>query len=271
MGDAIVLEQLPEIRLCGVRLHRISESDCVRCVVDSLQAGQGGWLHTVNLDILRLLVQDIGFAETCASTDLVVADGMPLVWASRLARTPLPERVAGSDLISSLSSAVGQVGGSIFLLGGNEGTAEETGRILVANNPGLRLVGCYCPELGFEKDAAVMAEIGERLSKAQPDIVFVALSVPKTENFIQRMRPLLPKTWWVGVGISFSFLTGDVSRAPRWMQKVGLEWLHRLLMEPRRLARRYLVEDVPFVFRLLTGAFWRGLFNKHRQLDQRGT
>ena len=257
-----MVEELPEIRLYGVRLHRITESECVGNVIEALERGRGGWLHTVNLDILRLLVRDAGFAATCASTDLAVADGMPLVWASRLARTPLPERVAGSDLISSISRAAGEARKSVFLLGGNEGTAEEAGRILLERCPGLELAGCHCPPMGFEKDEEAMAAIEERLGKTRPDIVFVALGVPKQDILISRLRSLLPQAWWVGVGISFSFLTGDVSRAPRWMQRTGLEWLHRLLMEPRRLARRYLVEDLPFVFRLLTDAFWRGLFKK---------
>jgi N-acetylglucosaminyldiphosphoundecaprenol N-acetyl-beta-D-mannosaminyltransferase len=262
MAADLSIGEVPEIYLQGVRIHQITEVECVRHIIQEKKQGRGGWLHTVNLDIIRRLSTEADFAELCSTTDLVVADGMPLVWASRLARTPLPERVAGSDLISSISAAAGGDSLSVYLLGGNTGTAEQAGQILVERCPGLRLAGAYCPQMGFENDEATMRDIASRLKKSRPDIVYIALGVPKQERIIAQMRDLVPDAWWVGVGISFSFLTGDVNRAPRWMQKVGLEWLHRLLMEPKRLARRYLLEDFPFVFRLLTHALARGLFKK---------
>lgn len=252
--------QWPAVRLRGIRLHVITEAQCTDYIAEEIAAGRGGWLHTINLDILRRLDREADFAAVCAETTLAVADGMPLIWASRLQRTPLPERVAGSDLISSLSAAVGRVEGSVFLLGGNPGTADGAGRILQERCPGLRVVGTACPDLGFEKDDAAVERLARQLQEAAPDLVFVALGVPKQERLIQRLGSLLPQAWWVGVGISFSFLTGDVERAPRWMQRTGLEWLHRLLQEPRRLAHRYLIEDLPYVAALLTGALWRGLF-----------
>lgn len=241
---------LPTVDLLGIRFHAVREMDCVEHILASLRAGVGGWVVTPNLDILRRLCLDRKFRRLCRKTDLVVADGMPLVWASRLQRTPLPERVAGSTLIESLSRAAGAAGRSIFLLGGASGTAERAASVLAERCDGLVIAGAHCPAPGFERDEAAVARIARMLAAARPDIVYVALGCPKQEYLIARLRGLLPGSWWMGVGISFSFLCGEVRRSPRWMQRTGLEWLHRLAQEPARLARRYLVDDLPFAARL---------------------
>jgi N-acetylglucosaminyldiphosphoundecaprenol N-acetyl-beta-D-mannosaminyltransferase len=247
------------IELLGIRLHAMTEDECVRHVHAELGAGRGGWVTTPNLDHLRRLVRDASFRELCARSSLIVADGAPLVWASRLQRTPLPARVAGSDLISSLSAAAAAHGRSIFLLGGDTGTADGAARVLRERHPTLRIAGTLCPEPGFERDPARLAALRETLQRADPDIVYVALGSPKQERLIDELRPLLPRAWWLGIGISFSFLTGDVRRAPVWMRKTGLEWVHRLCQEPRRLARRYLVDGLPFALVLISRCAWRGV------------
>jgi exopolysaccharide biosynthesis WecB/TagA/CpsF family protein len=184
---------------------------------------------------------------------------MPLVWASRLQGTPLPQRVAGSDLISSLSAAAASQGRSVFLRGGDPGTAERASTILRDRYPQLRVAGTFCPPLGFEKDEAELARVAEALKKAQPDIVYVALGSPKQERLIDRLRRVLPRAWWLGVGVSFSFLCGEVRRAPLWMRKWGLEWVHRLLQEPRRLFRRYIVVGLPYATFMLMLAALKGV------------
>ena len=249
---------LPSIELHGVTLHAVTEPQAIRHVLDELASGRGGVVVTPNLDHLRRCVRDLHFGALVAEADLVVADGMPLVWASRIQGTPLPERVAGSNLISTLSAGAAERGRSIFLLGGAEGTAEGAAKVLHERHPHLRIVGTYCPRLGFEKNPKLMAEMVQQLTAAQPDIVFVALGSPKQEQLIAKLRLSLPNAWWLGVGVSFSFLTGDVKRAPLWMQKYGIEWVHRLVQEPRRLFKRYLLVGVPFAARLLSVAAVRG-------------
>jgi N-acetylglucosaminyldiphosphoundecaprenol N-acetyl-beta-D-mannosaminyltransferase len=253
------VSSVPEVELAGVRLHALSEAGCIAHVVAALVSGRGGWIVTPNLDHLRRIVREPGYAALCAEADLRVADGMPLVWASRLQRTPLPGRVAGSHLVSSLTAALAREGRSIYLLGGDEGTAEGAARVLRARHPELVVAGTDCPPPGFEGDEARLRRMREELAAAAPDVVYVALGSPKQERLIRDLRAVLPGAWWVGVGISFSFLTGDVRRAPAWMQRSGLEWVHRLVQEPRRLARRYLVDGLPFAIRLLAGSTWRGL------------
>lgn len=245
---------LSEIVLARVRLNRIRGLECVQHVLDSLSVGRGGWIATANLDHLRRLQQPGEFRRVYDSASIVLADGMPLVWASHLQGTPLPERVAGSDLIYSLTAGAAETGFSVFLLGGDEGTARAASECLIARYPGLRVAGTYCPPLGFEKDPHQMAELRRIVAESRADIVYVALGSPKQELLIDKIRDVLPGAWWVGVGISFSFVCGEVKRAPRWIQRIGLEWLHRLAQEPRRLGGRYLWHGPPFLIRLLAGA-----------------
>jgi N-acetylglucosaminyldiphosphoundecaprenol N-acetyl-beta-D-mannosaminyltransferase len=228
--------------------------ECVRLVLDELDAGRGGWIVTMNLHHLRLFAHQPEYAATIERATMVVADGMPLLWASRLQKTPLPERVPGCELIWSLSEGSARRGRSVFLVGGNPGTAEGTARILQATYPGLRVAGALCPEYGFEDDEQRMAQIRQTLIGAQPDVVFVALGAPKQDYWIAAIREVLPAAWWIGVGGGFSFACGEVPRAPFWMQRLGLEWLHRLILEPRRLGRRYLLEGLPFAMALFGDA-----------------
>jgi N-acetylglucosaminyldiphosphoundecaprenol N-acetyl-beta-D-mannosaminyltransferase len=243
---------LPTVRLAGVELHAVTEEQAVETVLAELECGRGGVVVTPNLDHLYRCTKNMTFAALVAEADLVVADGTPLVWASRVKGTPLPERVAGSNLISSLSCAAAAAGRRVYLLGGDPGTADGAARVLQQRYPDLTIAGTHCPPLGFEYDSAQMAKLVEKLQEARPDIVFVALGSPKQEKLINQIRRTLPRAWWLGVGISFSFLTGQVRRAPQWMQRAGMEWLHRLAQEPRRLFRRYVVVGVPFAAKLMS-------------------
>lgn len=251
---------LPAVVLLGVRLHAVREPQLVAHVMDELDAGRGGFLATANLDHLRRLQRPGPFRDAYAAATVVVADGMPLVWACRLQGTPIPGRVAGSDLIRSLPAAAARHRRSVFLLGGDPGMAEAAAAQLAREAPGLRVVGTLCPPFGFERDEMARRELREALAAARPDIVFVALGSPKQELLIAEWHALLPAAWWIGVGISFSFVAGGVRRAPRWMQRLGIEWLHRLAQEPRRLFVRYIVHGLPFAVVLFAKALavrWR--------------
>lgn len=251
--------RLPVIALRGISIHAVSERECVDHVFDELGAGRGGWIVTPNLDHLRRLTRDANFRSLCERAELRVADGMPLLWAARLQGTPLPERVAGSNLIWSLSERAARAGRSVYLLGGDPGTAEESARVLRERFTSLRIAGIHCPAPGFERDAQALAQISAELARSGADLVLVALGSPKQEQLIAQLCAQLPRAWWIGIGISFSFVAGRVTRAPRWMQRLGLEWVHRLAQEPRRLARRYLVDGLPFAAALLVGCAWRGM------------
>jgi len=245
---------LPTVELHGTRFHALTEQQTVGFILDSSRRREGGWIVTANLDHLRRLVHEPDYRTLCEPAKLMVADGMPLVWASRLQGTPLPERVAGSSLIWTLTEEAARNDRSIFLLGGAPGTADRAASTFRQRFPTVRIAGSHCPEYGFENNPSAIRDLTEQIRAAQPDIVFVALGSPKQEKLIFQLQSVVPTAWWIGVGISFSFVCGEVKRAPKWMQRFSLEWLHRLMQEPRRLAKRYLVDDLPFVFRLFYAA-----------------
>ena len=253
---------LPVVRLKGVELHAITERQCIDHILRKLDERVGGTVVTPNLDILRRCTRDLMFATLVSESDLVIADGMPLVWASRIQGTPLPQRVAGSDLISTLSAAAAKRGRSIFLLGGDPGAAAGAADILRVRNPDLNVAGTFVPPYGFETKPEEMSKLIDALTQAKPDIIWVALGSPKQEQLINRIKQVLPASWWLGVGISFSFLTGDVKRAPRWMQIFGLEWFHRVVQEPQRLFKRYFVHGLPFAASLMVSAIANRRFGR---------
>lgn len=267
--------QLPEPRLptvCieNVAIHAVTTPYCIATIVHELRSGRGGWLLSLNTQHLHLCARDPGYAARCRNATLAVADGMPLVWASRLQRTPLPERVAGADLVTLVAAEAARHGFTLFLLGGAPGVAERAAVRLQQSFPPLRLAGTHSPPLDFEHVAGERERALDAVTAARPDLVFVALGKPKADLLIDELRQRLPQTWFLGVGIGLSFLTGDVRRAPLWMRRAGLEWIHRLAQEPRRLMRRYLFEGVPFTARLLARAWALGRERKSASPTGRG-
>ncbi|MFK7960968.1 MAG: WecB/TagA/CpsF family glycosyltransferase [Phycisphaerales bacterium] len=249
--EAPPARSLPMIRIDGVPIHAVDEDQANAAIIDALADGRGGFVVTHNLDHLRRLRLDPEFAALCDAAELRVADGMPLVWAAALRGTPLPARVAGSSMILTLSERAAAADRSVFLLGGDPGSADAAAEELQRRFPGLRVAGTLCPPMGFERDEAFMADMRRQLAESGADIVYVALGSPKQEQLAAAVRDCLPNAWWIGVGISFSFVAGTIRRAPNWMQRSGLEWVHRMAQEPRRLAGRYLRDGVPYAARLL--------------------
>ena len=245
----------PRVRLLGMPIDPVTEGQAIGHVLGSLAAGRGGWVITPNLDQLRLYRQRPALRAMYERAELVLADGMPLLWASRVQGTPLPARVAGSELICTLTAAAAAVGRSVFYLGGGQPeTAARAARQLAADYPGLRVAGSYYPPFGFEHDRAEMGRIAAALAESRPEIVFVGLGFPKQERLIEALRPALPGAWFLGVGVSFSFVCGEIRRAPVWMQRLGLEWAHRMSQEPKRLIERYLLRDMPYALALFADA-----------------
>ena len=251
-------EARDRVDLMGVGLDRLTQAETVARVAAALEDGRGGWIVTPNLDQLRLAEAEPALRELISGADLAVADGMPLVWASRVMGDPLPERVAGSSLIWDLCAAAAAKGRTVLLLGGAGAAGARAATVISARYPGLG--GCrHLPlQMGFRPEEPGLVEpVREAVAASGADLVFVGLGFPKQEHLITALRPALPEAWFAGIGISLSFIAGDVRRAPEWVQTLGLEWVHRLAQEPRRLARRYLVHGLPFALRLFRHALRR--------------
>jgi N-acetylglucosaminyldiphosphoundecaprenol N-acetyl-beta-D-mannosaminyltransferase len=229
----------------------LTESQVIGVVRAAWAAGQGGSIIPVNIDVARAASREASLAELVARGSLVVADGMPLVWAAHAKGEILPERVAGSSLIFSLSAAAAAEGRSVFLFGGNEGIPEKAGLSLRTRFANLRIAGTNSPDFGFDQTEEGAQRAVATVAASAPDLVFVGLGFPRQECLIELLRQELPRTWFLACGGGISMAAGVVRRASPLVQRLGFEWVHRLVLEPRRLARRYLRDDLPFALALL--------------------
>lgn len=252
--SSLFLKAPARVPLMGVRIDCVTERQVTAHVISSIRAGVGGWIATPNVQHLRVISEQPDLLRLVNEANFRVADGMPLLWASRLQGTPLPERITGAGLTLSLAAAAAKAGSSIFLLGGDPGDAEAAATVLKSLSPDLKIAGVMCPAPGFERDPLQMAEIGNALHSAKADLVYSCFGFPKQEMVIRALREYLPSAWFLGLGGSLAIVSGRTRRAPRWIQGMGMEWAWRLGLEPRRLFHRYIVKDLPFFFRLLGNA-----------------
>jgi len=225
-------------------------------IFGSLAKGRGGWVVTANLDFLQRASESIEVRQLYHGADLILPDGVPLLWAAHLQGRPLPEHVTGSDLVWILADAAAREERSLYLLGGAGDAASRAASRLSIRFPSLRVVGFSSPQVSLPPTPSEIEFIRRELKQVRPDLLYVGFGSPKQEYVIDALRRDFPATWMMGCGISLSFLAGDIPRAPVWMQRVGLEWFHRMVHEPRRLAPRYLQRNLPFALRLLL-ASWR--------------
>jgi N-acetylglucosaminyldiphosphoundecaprenol N-acetyl-beta-D-mannosaminyltransferase len=216
--------------------------------IDALvAAGRGGVVFTPNVDHVILAHEDPRMRAAYSKVDLSVADGMPLVWASRLLRPPLPQRVAGSDLVPHLLERAAERRWRVYFLGGAPGVAALARDTVLKQIPDLEIVGIDAPRFSPDEPMSAQQAVVERIRAARPHVVFVAFGAPKQEIWIDRFREQVAPAVLLGVGATLDFLAGSIPRAPRWMAESGLEWLFRLSREPRRLWRRYLLRDPKFL------------------------
>jgi N-acetylglucosaminyldiphosphoundecaprenol N-acetyl-beta-D-mannosaminyltransferase len=243
--------------MAGICIDALTERQLIDQVIASNTVGLGGWIVTPNVNFMRRVCADVELQDLLSGATLRVADGMPLLWASRLARAPKLERIPGSELIYSLTTAAAKYDRSVYLIGGADGAAEQAALNLQDFAPGLRVAGAEGPWMSAAVTPDEIEPIIQRLEAANPDIVFVGLGFPKQERFIAACRERLPSTWFLGCGQAVNFAAGQETRAPHWMQKLGLEWIHRLICEPRRLFARY-AGDLPFALAVLTVSMLSG-------------
>jgi N-acetylglucosaminyldiphosphoundecaprenol N-acetyl-beta-D-mannosaminyltransferase len=235
----------PRTEVAGVPIDRIDMAGALERLGSALTLMRQVQVATVNLDFVVKAQRHRELMAVLGRTELNVADGMPVVWLSRLAGRPVPCRVAGADLAPLVVEAAAARGAGVFLLGGEHGAAQTAARRLAREHPGLRSVGWHEPPHAALEDLD-NDHLVELVAASGAEVLLVALGNPKQELWIDRHRGRLPGVAVaVGVGCVFDLWAGRAHRAPAWMQRTGLEWLHRLLAEPRRLAARH-----------ATGAAW---------------
>lgn len=228
--------------------------------IEKLVEGEGRhFVVTPNVDhVVRLHKNtDAEFGKAYERASLILADGMPLVWASRLLKKPLKGRIAGSDLVEPLCERAAAKGKTVYFLGGSPEAAGKAEDRLMRKYPALKIAGSYSPPFGFEFDSVENGKIVRNINSAKPDYLFVALGSPKQEKWISGHIDEMNIKVALCVGAALDFLSGQVHRAPRGVRRIGFEWLWRLVQEPRRLGKRYLVDD-PLFFGILWNEFKKG-------------
>jgi exopolysaccharide biosynthesis WecB/TagA/CpsF family protein len=234
------------VAILGIPFHQTTLAGAVDSIDAMIAAGGTHYVVTPNVDFLVKAQRDNELRKILIHADLVLCDGKPIVWASHLLGGVLASRVAGSDLIPLLLQRSAHKGWRIFLLGGSPEVAAEAARRIAVSYPTLPKVAHYSPPYG-PLDGMDNEGIHERIRSARPDIMLVCFGCPKQEKWISRNLGSLEVPAVIAAGATIDFLAGSVARAPVWMRRVGLEWIFRLLQEPRRLVRRYVDDLVHFV------------------------
>ena len=238
----------PRVPLFGIEIDPITLAEAVERSLTWMREPLATChiIVTPNLDHVVRLQHDTGMRAAYRQAALVVADGWPVVTASRMLGRPLPKRVAGSDLVPALLAAGKGEGNSVFLLGAMPGVANIAATRIQRDWPGIRIAGTCSPPVGFEKDSAACQEILQQIAAASPDLLIVGLGCPKQELWLARFANELKCKVAIAAGATIDFLAGKQVRAPRWMQQSNLEWMYRMLRDPRRLANRYWTDAVSF-------------------------
>jgi len=240
---SILSASLPSRRLFGFPIHAATMQQAVALCERTIARREHLTVGVVNVAKIVNMTRDPKLAEAVLSSDLVLADGIGVVWASRLLRAPLPERVAGIDLFENLLAMADRRGFSVYFLGATQEVLDEVLHRVLAAYPGLSIAGS---RNGYFNDDEAET-VAEDITRARPQILFVGITSPKKEIFLARWGHRIDVAVCHGVGGSFDILAGKVRRAPRSWQRWGLGWLYRVLQEPRRMWWRYLTTNTAFL------------------------
>lgn len=236
--------RLPErIELLGAPLDPLTLKETVDLVDGLIERGESAQQASLNAAKVVRIQHDPEFRAVLEGCDLVMADGVPIVWAGRLLGHHVPERVNGTDLMLALFARAAERGHRVFLLGARPHVVAGAKSEIERSYPGIQVVGAQHGYFTAEEEPKVI----EAIAAAKPDLLFIALETPQKELFLARVRDRLDVPFAMGVGGSLDVLAGDRMRAPVWMQRSGLEWFFRFVQEPRRLGRRYIVGNSIFV------------------------
>jgi len=257
------LQSIPVRRLFGILIHAASMAQVLEDCQGAIRQRRRLMIGVVNAaKIVNMRRQPI-LHESVTESDLILADGMAVVWASRILRAPLPERVAGIDLFERLLQMADRHGHAVYFLGASQEVLDRLLLRIGQRYPGLRIVGAHDGYFTDDQAEKVAAEI----RVAQPDLLFVGMTSPKKELFMRRWGDHMQVPVCHGVGGSFDVFAGKVKRAPLTWQRLGLEWLYRVVQEPRRMWRRYLVTNTIFLWMLSSALYYRVLSGSALALD----
>lgn len=238
---------MARMKFMNTEIDNLTMEETLRVIDQLIHENESAYVVTPNVDHIVQLETNKELQDAYTNASLILTDGKPLLWIAKWYGTPIKEKVSGSDLFPLLCKMSAKKGYKMFFLGAAEGVAAKAAENLKKRFSGLQVVGTYSPPFNFEKDDVEMDKIKCMIKDAKPDILIVGLGTPKQEKFMYRNCEELGVPISFGLGASFDFEAGNTKRAPKWMADHGFEWLFRITQDPRRMAKRYLVDDLKIV------------------------
>lgn len=238
---------MSRIKFMNIELDNLTFNEALEKIDCLIHEDIKAYGVTPNIDHIVQVQKDMELLEIYRNANLVLTDGKPLLWIAKLYKTPIKEKVSGSDLFPEICKLAAQKGYRIFFLGAAEGVAKKAAQRLQKKHIGLQVVGTYSPPFGFEKDKEEIQKILHMIHEANPHILIMGLGTPKQEKFIYRYREEFGVPFSIGLGASLDFEAGNVRRSPKWMSNMGLEWLYRMVQDPKRLIKRYLIDMIKII------------------------
>lgn len=230
--------------LLNTYVNNVSMMETVHEIERMIHEKQKSYIVAINVDVVLKIEHDKYLKKITDDADMVLVDGQPLVWISKWHKRPVKAKISGSDLVPKMCEVAAEKGYTMFIIGGKDGIAEKAKKNLEMKLPGIKIIGTYAPPFGFEKDQKELDKINTMITAAHPDILVACFGCPKQEKWIYENYQKYDATVSICAGATVDFLAGNIDRAPKWMSDHGLEWFYRFTKEPKRLFRRYFVDDI---------------------------
>ena len=230
--------------LLNTYINNVNMNEAIQSIENMIVSKKKSYIVAINVDVVMKIENDAYLKEITDQADMVLVDGKPLVWIAKWQKKPIKAKISGSDLIPILCKRASEKCFSVFIIGGKDGVAEKAKQNLERDMPGIKIVGTYAPPIGFEKDDVEINKINHMISLAHPDILIACFGCPKQEKWIYENYKKYDATVSICAGATVDFIAGNINRAPKWMSNHGLEWFYRFLQEPKRMFKRYFIDDL---------------------------
>lgn len=230
--------------LLNTYVNNVNMAETVEAIESMIADGNKHYVVAINVDVVMKIEEDVYLKEITDKADMVLVDGKPLVWIANYHKHPIKAKISGSDLVPLLCEVAADKGYSVFIIGGKDGIAEQAKQKLEEKHPEIDIVGTYAPPFGFEKDADELKKINKMITDVHPDLLIACFGCPKQEKWIYENYHKYDAKVSICAGATVDFLAGNVNRAPKWMSENGFEWFYRFLQEPKRMFKRYFIDDV---------------------------
>lgn len=224
-------------------IDNITMTEAINHIEECIRLRKIGQVITPNVDQIVRMETDSYFKQICDNAELLLTDGHPLLWIAKWYKTPIKEKICGSDLVPKLCEVAVQKGYSVFFLGAAPGVAQRAADKLKGKLPNLKVAGVYSPPIGFEEDQEELNRINQMLYDSHADMLFVGMGVPKQDIFIYENMKKYQIPMSFSIGGTIDFIAGEQKRAPKWVNKIGMEWFYRLCQSPKRMFKRYVIDD----------------------------